>query len=88
MRCSSAYWSIEPCPFESTKRSRSGQAGLAGLWRRWRRHSASAISAMPIGMPGWPELAFCTASMASARIALTTSACEAWAVAGMEIFGN
>ena len=25
---------------------------------------------MPIGMPGWPELAFWTASMASARIAL------------------
>src|SRR6266853_6569500 len=28
---------------------------------------------MPIGMPGWPELAFCTASMASARIALHMS---------------
>jgi hypothetical protein len=28
------------------------------------------MSAMPIGMPGWPELAFCTASIASARIAL------------------
>src|SRR5437879_2106162 len=25
---------------------------------------------MPIGMPGWPELAFWTASIASARIAL------------------
>src|SRR5688572_31681037 len=29
---------------------------------------------MPIGMPGWPELAFCTASMESARMALTMSA--------------
>ncbi len=28
------------------------------------------MSAMPIGMPGWPELEACTASMASARIAL------------------
>ena len=28
---------------------------------------------MPIGMPGWPELAFCTASIASARIALARS---------------
>ena len=28
-----------------------------------------AISAMPIGMPGWPELAFWTASMASTRMA-------------------
>ena len=28
---------------------------------------------MPIGMPGWPEFAFCTASMASARSALASS---------------
>src|SRR5262245_17322249 len=28
---------------------------------------------MPIGMPGWPEFAFCTASMASARNTLTAS---------------
>src|SRR5712664_1365349 len=28
---------------------------------------------MPIGIPGWPELAFCTASIASARIALARS---------------
>ncbi len=28
------------------------------------------MSAMPIGAPGWPELAFCTASMLSARMAL------------------
>src|SRR4030067_882091 len=51
------------------KRSRSGHLGLAGLWRRWRFHSTSAISAMPIGAPGWPEFAFCTASTASIRIA-------------------
>src|SRR5262249_28203603 len=38
-----------------------------------RRHSTSAISAMPIGMPGWPEFAFCTASIASARITFTMS---------------
>jgi hypothetical protein len=25
---------------------------------------------MPIGIPGWPELAACTASIANARIAL------------------
>src|SRR5688572_2290144 len=31
---------------------------------------------MPIGMPGWPEFAFCTASMASARIALASSTRE------------
>ena len=28
-----------------------------------------AIAAAPMGIPGWPELACCTASMASARIA-------------------
>jgi hypothetical protein len=39
-----------------------------------------------MGMPGCPELAFCTASMASARMALTMSALEAAAVgvSGME----
>jgi hypothetical protein len=36
-------------------------------------HSTSAMSAMPIGAPGWPELAFCTASMLSARMALASS---------------
>ena len=45
--------SIEPCPFESTKRSRSGQPGLAGLWRRWSFQSTSEMSAIPIGIPGW-----------------------------------
>ena len=35
----------------------------------WRRQRTSAISAMPLGAPGWPELAFCTASMARARMA-------------------
>src|SRR5207344_1700593 len=28
---------------------------------------------MPIGMPGWPEFACCTASIASARMALASS---------------
>ena len=28
---------------------------------------------LDLGMPGWPELAFCTASMASARIAFAMS---------------
>src|SRR5690606_36660159 len=31
------------------------------------------MSAMPIGMPGWPELAACTASMARKRMALARS---------------
>src|SRR5688572_25182491 len=39
-----------------------------------------ATSAMPIGMPGWPELALSTASMASARMALARSAWRGAAV--------
>src|SRR6476659_7391219 len=31
------------------------------------------MSAMPIGVPGWPEFAFCTASTARKRIVLTQS---------------
>ena len=37
------------------------------------------MSAMPIGMPGWPESAFCTASIARARIALAIRVVEAGA---------
>ena len=81
MRCSSEYSSIEPWPFESTKRSRPGQRGLAGLWRRCRPQSATAISAMPIGAPGWPELACWTASIDRARMALAISADRAAFVA-------
>ena len=36
-------------------------------------NSTVATSAMPMGMPGWPESAFCTASMASALMALAMS---------------
>ena len=35
-------------------------------------YSTSAMSAMPMGAPGWPELAFCTASMLSTLIALAS----------------
>ena len=61
-----------------------GQAGLAGLWRRCRPHNATAISAMPIGAPGWPELACCTASIASARIAFAINVVRAPVDAGAE----
>ena len=58
-----------------TARSGRGRpsAGFAGLCCRKSLHSTSAMSAMPIGMPGWPELARCTASMLSARMALASS---------------
>src|ERR1700733_5340035 len=64
---------MEAWPFESTKRSRSHQYGLPGLNLSTSRHSTSAMSAIPIAAPGWPELAFWTASMARARMALASS---------------
>ena len=60
--------------------ARSGR-GPASAGRRHRTcgsgvHSAVATSAMPIGMPGWPDFAASTASIASARMALAI--CQAW----------
>src|SRR3954453_13489561 len=56
------------------KRSRLNQFGLAGLSCRNRVHSTNAIGAAPIGRPGWPLFAFCTASIDRNRSALTHSA--------------
>src|SRR5690554_3700929 len=64
---------MEPWPLDSTKRSRSYQCGLPGLCFMKSFHNTSAISAMPIGAPGWPDFAFCTASMLNARMALASS---------------
>src|SRR6476620_11694541 len=58
---------MEPWPDESTKRSRSGQRGSAASNFRNLVNSTVATSAMPIGMPGWPDLACSTASIDSAR---------------------
>src|SRR6185437_10766739 len=52
----------DPCPGESTKRSRSNHLGFAGLCLRNRVHRTYAIDAAPIGIPGCPLSAFCTAS--------------------------
>ena len=52
------------------KRSRLGQRGSAGLCFKCFRHNTSAISAIPIGAPGWPDLDFSTASIDKKRIAL------------------
>src|SRR5829696_4699629 len=70
---------MEPWPAESTKRSRSGQRGAAGSNLRKRVNRTVAISAAPIGRPGWPDFACSTASMASARIAL---AMRSWSARG------
>ena len=56
---------------DNTKRSRFGQIGSSGSKRRKSCHSVYTTGAMAIGVPGWPELAFCTASMHNVRIVLT-----------------
>ena len=54
-------------------RARSGRGPASADRRRRicrnRVHSTVAASAMPIGMPGWPDFAASTASIASARMA-------------------
>src|SRR6478752_5032955 len=46
---------------------------------RWKsRYAAGAIA---IGMPGWPEFAFCTASIASVRIVSMLSRSMSWVTA-------
>src|SRR5690606_6460792 len=56
---------------------------------RKRLNRTVATSAMPMGMPGWPELACCTASMASARMALAMSLWPTAAVwRGMAVEGT
>ncbi len=64
---------MDPWPADSTKRSRFGHLGSEGLCRRNRVQSTKAASAIPIGMPGWPDFAFCTLSIARPRIVLTAS---------------
>src|SRR5690606_485824 len=64
---------MEPWPLDMMKRSRFTHPGFTGLCRRKSFHNTSAISAMPMGAPGWPELAFWTASMLRARMALARS---------------
>src|ERR687894_3149830 len=68
------YRSIEAWPDESMKRSWSGQRGFSGFWRRNLVKLVYATGASAIGVPGWPEFAFCTASIARARIVSTESA--------------
>jgi len=68
---------MEPCPPERIKRSRSGHVGSEGSnFINWV-NSTVATSAMPIGIPGCPELAFCIASIDRARMAFAISLCVA-----------
>src|SRR6188768_2326078 len=57
------------------KRSRSAQCGALGSNFMKRVNSTVAMSAAPIGNPGWPELAFSTASMDRKRMAFAIRSC-------------
>ena len=72
-RWSSAYWRQHPCPLDSRKRSRFHQWDDLGLYRISLAQRTWATGAMPMGMPGWPALAFCTMSAARTRMVLTAS---------------
>src|SRR5436190_12643425 len=64
---------MEAWPIDSTKRSRLGQIGSSGSKRRKRCHRQYTTGASAIGVPGWPELAACTASIDSVRMVLMAS---------------
>jgi hypothetical protein len=61
---------MEAWPQERTNRSRPAHSGFAGLYRRCRVQRRYESGASPIGVPGWPDFAFCTASAERNRIVL------------------
>src|SRR4029077_17331063 len=64
---------MQPCPADSTNRSRSAHFGSRGLCFKCRCQRTYAIGAAPRGRPGCPDSAFWTASIASVRIVSTQS---------------
>jgi hypothetical protein len=57
-------------PYERTKRSRLAQSGFLGLKFMNLLKRTWETGAMPIGAPGWPELALKVASTARVRMVL------------------
>src|SRR5262245_24881388 len=53
-----------------------------------RVHSTCASGASAIGVPGWPEFAFCTASIAKPRMTLTPSWSRSCSVAVVVVTGG
>src|SRR6266446_6623634 len=64
---------MEAWPFDSTNRSRFSHFGSSGSYRRNSCHRQYVTGARPIGAPGCPLLACCTASIARVRIVLMHS---------------
>mmetsp|Transcript_21711 Transcript_21711/g.51622 ORF Transcript_21711/g.51622 Transcript_21711/m.51622 type:complete len:225 (+) Transcript_21711:1680-2354(+) len=80
-RCSSEYWSMHPCPEDSTKRSRFAHLESSGLYCISSAKSKYPMGAWPMGAPGWPLLALFTASTARKRMALMHSVSTSTSVA-------
>ena len=70
------------------KRSRSIQSGFDGLWCITRVYSMYASGASAIGVPGWPEFAFCTASIESVRIVSTHSSSSFVVAVSVAVMGS
>src|SRR5580704_3144272 len=62
------------CPHDSTNRSRPGHNGSAGSCRMTFWYSRYAAGARLIAVPGWPDPARSTASMARTRMRSTVRA--------------
>src|SRR5262247_3045342 len=59
---------MEACPHDKIKRSRLSQRGLLGLKCKNRSQRVCITGAIAIAVPGCPELAFCTPSIANVRM--------------------
>src|SRR5680860_1274716 len=70
-KCSSAYNNMDPCPALKMKRSLSAHSGSCESNLRCRDHKTWAMGAAPKGIPGWPDPAFSTASIARVRMVFT-----------------
>ena len=66
---------MEPCPADKTNRSLLIQSGLLGSNFKKCLKRTVHTSAIPMGIPGCPEFAFCTASIDKKRIAFARSVC-------------
>ena len=73
VRYNKEYNNIDPCPADKTNLSLLSQLGFFGLNLKKYLNRIVATLAIPIGIPGCPELAFCTASMDKNLIALDKS---------------
>ena len=80
-KCRREYWSMQPWPEESTKRSRFTHLGSSGLYCISSAMRRYPIGAWPMGAPGWPLLALFTASTAKKRMALMHSVSTSTSVA-------